>query len=241
MKFELQYKRYSESAILIEWPSEVNEDILNDLLSYKKYLEKNGTKLIVEIVPAYNSLLICYKITIEDVYSEISTLKSNYFTDFEQVDTKKRRWEIPVCYDTALAPDLETFSSKKSLTVDEVISLHSTPIYTIYFIGFLPGFLYLGGLHKKLHLSRKETPSLKVKKGSVAIGGNQTGIYPSDSPGGWHVIGMCPLDFFDPTLEKPCVFEPGDFIKFRPIDNLEYNAISSKVTQNKYQLQPVVL
>ncbi|MEW7290583.1 5-oxoprolinase subunit PxpB [Aquimarina sp. 2304DJ70-9] len=241
MKFELQYKRYSESAILIEWPPEISEEVLNDLLSYKNFLEKSTNELIVEVISAYSSLLVCYKYTIENVYSEISILKSHYSTNFECTNAKKRLWEIPVCYSTALAPDLKSFSSKKSLTIDEVISLHSTPIYTIYFIGFLPGFLYLGGLPKKLHLSRKATPSLTVKKGAVAIGGNQTGIYPSDSPGGWHVIGICPLDFFDPTLKKPCFFEPGDLIKFKPIDNLEYNAIRSKIIQNKYQLDPVVV
>ncbi len=241
MKYELQYKPYSERAILIEWPSKIDENILQDLLLFKKSIEKKYDELIVEVISGYNSLLIYYASTINNLYDEFSALKSLYATGFNLENKKSTLWEIPVCYSTALAPDLETFCKNTSLTIDELIALHTAPLYKVYFIGFLPGFLYLGGLDEKLSLPRKTKPSLTVKKGSVAIGGNQTGIYPMESPGGWHVIGSCPLDFFDPTLSDPCFISPGDTIRFVSINEVEYNDISSKVMGGLYEVKSVFL
>ncbi len=237
MKFTLQYKQYSEKAILIEWPSEINQNILGDLLLYKIQIEDNFVKDIVEVISGYNSLLIYYDGSIDNFYSKVDILKSLYSSDVKMQEIKRKRWEIPVCYSSVLATDLNAFSTYKSLTVDQVIKLHTAPEYTIYCIGFLPGFLYLGGLDEKLFLPRKKTPSLKVKKGSVAIGGNQTGIYPTDSPGGWYVIGQCPLDFFDVHIQPPCVFEPGDLVSFVSIDVDEYNDIRSEISKGRYMLK----
>jgi inhibitor of KinA len=241
MKYELQYKRYSERAILIEWPSKIDENILHDLLSFKKSILSFYDKLIIEVISSYNSLLIYYEFTIENSYSEVLKLKSLYSKDFKTVESKNRLWKIPVCYATALAQDLEVFAKDKSLTIEEIIRLHTTPLYTVYFIGFLPGFLYLGGLDDQLHNARKTTPSMHVKKGAVAIGGNQTGIYPVDSPGGWHVIGMCPVDFFNPKTENCCFVSPGDKIQFISIEENKYNEIRTKVKNKNYTPESVCL
>lgn len=238
---KLQYKRYSEKAILIQWPSEIDEKTLQDLLFYKSSIEIFYGKLIVEVISGYNSLLIYYHITIEDFYSIVLELKSLYLSGFEDLKTKNRLWKIPVCYSPSLASDLESFASQKSLTIDEVITMHTAPFYKVYFIGFLPGFLYLGGLADPLHFARKSTPSLKVKKGSVAIGGKQTGVYPIDSPGGWHVIGMCPLDFFDPKSDPCCFVSPGDSVQFMPIKEKEYNDIRLLVSNGVYLPESVIL
>jgi KipI family sensor histidine kinase inhibitor len=95
--------------------------------------------------------------------------------------------------------------------------LHSCETYTVYFIGFLPGFPYLGPLNPELETPRLETPRLAVKAGSVGIAGTQTGIYPLDSPGGWRIIGWTPMILFDPGLEPPARFSPGDAVKFIPL------------------------
>ncbi len=240
MKYELTYKRYSENAILIEWPAKIDENILQDLIFYKEIIEKGSVKEIIEVIFSYNSLLIFYVSTIENVYDEFLLLKSLYSKNFVSKEREIRLWEIPVCYSPTLTPDLESFARAKSLTVDEVISLHTAPIYKVYFLGFLPGFCYLGGLDDKLCLPRKSTPSLDVKKGSVAIGENQTGIYPMDSPGGWHVIGCCPLNLFDPKKEIPCFVLPGDEIQFISITENEYNDIGSLVNSGNYLLNPTI-
>ncbi len=241
MKYKLQYKRYSERSILIQWPSIIDENILQDLLLYKKTIEKFYGKAIVEVIFAYNSLLILYLSTIDNVYDEFSSLKSLYSIEIPKNDQKNKLWRIPVCYSTALAPDLEMFSQQKSLSKDEVIALHTAPIYQVYFIGFLPGFLYLGGLDERLRLSRKKSPSLNVEKGSVAIGENQTGIYPVNSPGGWHVIGKSPLAFFNSNMNLPCFASSGDKIKFISIEESKYNDISNSVYLNSYELQYEIL
>ena len=112
--------------------------------------------------------------------------------------------------------------------------MHTAPLYRVFFIGFLPGFMYLGGLDKRLHFPRKATPSLDVKKGAVAIGGEQTGIYPMDSPGGWHVIGHSPLNFFNINEQNPCYFNSGDYIKFIDISIDYYNDISLEIVADNY-------
>ncbi|MDY8138073.1 5-oxoprolinase subunit PxpB [Aquimarina sp. 2201CG5-10] len=237
MKYKLQYKRYAENAILIEWPSEINEILLEDVLFYKKAIEILYDKLIVEVISSYNSLLIYYISAIKDLYSEVLKLKTLYSDNASENAQKKTLWKIPICYSSNLAPDLDEFAQEKSLTIDEVIALHASPIYTVYFIGFLPGFLYLGGLKDELILPRKTTPSLSVEKGSVAIGGSQTGVYPSNSPGGWHVIGKTPLNFFDPKSDDPCFVNPGDKIQFIAIEEKKYNDINMLLKEGVYVIE----
>jgi len=229
-----EYKRYNERAILIEGPAKIDEILLESLLFYKKSIENFYDKLIVEVILSYNSLLIYYISTIEDVYSEVLILKSLFSDPPDFLTTKKRLWKVPVCYSTALVPELEKFAASKSMNIDEVVQLHTTPVYTVFFIGFLPGFLYLGGLDAKLNTPRKVTPSLKLEKGSVAIGGNQTGVYPVDSPGGWCVIGKTPISFFDVNSKECCFASPGDSMQFISITEKKYNDISLLISEGVY-------
>ena len=131
-------------------------------------------------------------------------------------------------YDPELAPDLEDFLKAKNLNLSQLIKAHTTREYPLYFYGFQPGFMYLGGLNPDLHHPRKSVPAQSVPAGSVAIGGAQTGIYPNTAPGGWHVIGRCPLILFDPLEPEPCLAKPGDLIKFVPINNDEFQVYLSE-------------
>ena len=150
-------------------------------------------------------------------------------------------WKIPVCYDAVFGIDLEAISKEKNLSKEEIIKRHSQAIYTVYFIGFLPGFLYLGGLDESLHVPRKSTPRLQIEKGAVAIGGNQTGVYPTESPGGWNIIGNSPIEFFNPKLETPCFAKAGDKISFKPITIQEFKTIKILVEAGVYQIESEVL
>ena len=145
-------------------------------------------------------------------------------------------WKIPVCYDAVFGIDLKTISEEKNLPIEAIVKHHSQTIYTVYFIGFLPGFLYLGGLNETLYMPRKSTPRLKIEKGAVAIGGSQTGVYPSDSPGGWNIIGNSPIEFFNPKLKTPCFAKAGDHIIFQPISLSAYKNIKILVEAGVYQL-----
>lgn len=130
----------------------------------------------------------------------------------------QRIWEIPVCYSPEFGTDLFSLAQQKNTTEAELIQLHSQALYRIHFFGFLPGFFYLNGLDPRLHTARKSIPAARVPKGSVAIGGSQTGIYPKESPGGWHLLGQTPIALFDSLQDPPVWGSTGDRVKFVPID-----------------------
>lgn len=237
MNFELNYKRYGENAILIEWVEEISPIILEDIIYFKHKIKTNQVFLVQEVVNGYNSLTVVYPSKIKNYSDSVNQLKLIYLDKTEDICFKNKLWQIPVCYDEEYGFDLKTISLEKKLSIKEIIKLHNTPIYKVYFIGFLPGFLYLGGLDDKLEFNRKASPKLKVPKGSVAIGGNQTGIYPSESAGGWHIIGKTPIPIFDISNENPCFANSGDQIQFVSISKNEFYDIENDIIKGKYLLK----
>ena len=235
--FELTYKPLGDRSVLVEWPAKIDKKILDDVLNFKNSLKNYYIKQSVQINSSYSSLLISYNIGIENIYNEILTLKSLYNTRKNLNKRALKHWEIPVCYDVEFGIDLEEISSANKLSKTEIIERHFKAVYTVYFIGFLPGFLYLGGLDKKLHFPRKSAPRLMVKKGAVGIGGNQTGIYPNESPGGWNIIGNSPLNFFDINKEEPCFAKAGDTIRFFNVGLKDYLQIKDEVDKGIYQIK----
>jgi KipI family sensor histidine kinase inhibitor len=129
-----------------------------------------------------------------------------------------RRVVLPACYDDSLAPDLEEVAMAAGLTVEQVVEIHSGCVFTAEVVGFMPGFAYLGGLDPRLKLDRRASPRPRVPEGSVAIAGLQTAVYPSATPGGWHLIGRCPLRLFDPSRSPPALMGEGDTVRFEVID-----------------------
>ena len=237
----MQYKPFGERSILIEWPQVISEKTLKDVVLYKRKLENYLFKEKVYIKSAYNSILITYSYTINNFYNEILTLKSIYSDDFDGVKSDSRLWKIPVCYDFEFGLDLEELALKNKLEISDIIELHTKANYLVYFIGFLPGFLYLGGLDRQLYFPRKNTPRLKVKRGSVAIGGSQTGIYPNESPGGWNIIGNTPLNFFNVHNKSPCFAKSGDRIQFISVSKNSYDEILSQIESNTYVIESEVI
>ena len=226
-----------ERSILIEFEPEISEKCLEKVIFYKSLLVKKFPKEKVEVINTYSSLLIFYSSHIEDVYGEVLAVKA--VIDKANI-TKKNHcqlFRIPVCYDPEFGVDLGYVSNEKNLSFQEIITLHSTPVYTVYFTGFLPGFLYLGGLDKRLHISRRKTPRSSVPKGAVGIGEKQTGIYPKSSPGGWQIIGNSPLNFFDKNTDPPSRFLAGDKVKFYPVSREEHQLILEEVRTGKFELK----
>ena len=237
MTFKPTYKLFGDSAILIEWPSQINELILCDILYFKNEIEKNIQ--LKDCIVGYNSILLVYHFLIEDLASKIESLHDLYQNKEVLTEIKKTHWKIPVCYDATFGVDLEYISKDLKLSIKEIINLHTEAVYTVYFIGFLPGFLYLGGLNEQIIIPRKGTPRLNVVKGAVAIGGNQTGVYPNESSGGWNIIGNSPISFFDIKNEHPCFGSAGDEITFESVSLEEYQQIKDQVENNSYQIQQV--
>ncbi|MDO9276082.1 MAG: 5-oxoprolinase subunit PxpB [Lutibacter sp.] len=241
VNYQLTYKPFGESAILIEWPQIISKEILNDIRAFVAKIESENSENILELNFIYCSLLIIYN-SKNSCFNEIkNTLISLYDNELiVQVESEKILWHIPVCYDEKFGIDLIYLSSEKKLSVEKIISLHCSIDYTVYGIGFLPGFLYLGGLSEKLYIPRRNSPRLSVPKGAVAIGGKQTGIYPQRSPGGWHIIGNTPILLFDVKKESPCTITPGDEIRFIAITKEEYEVIKIAQKQGNYELKRVI-
>ena len=239
MKFQLTYKLFGRSAILVEWPANISQDIIQDIISFERQVKEIDS--ILDIIIAYNSLLIRYQNPIVDKELTISQLKkksaaSSYLTKQDQF-----LWEIPVCYDASFGIDLEEIANKKKCSVADIVRLHTETDYLVYFIGFQPGFLYLGGLHQNLHVPRKSNPRVRVDKGSVGIGGAQTGIYPQNSSGGWNIIGKSPLNFFNMKASNPCFAKPGDCIQFVAVDLHTFYQIEKEVANQKFKIKKSLL
>lgn len=241
MGFELTYKSFGERAILVEWPEVIDETVLRDILNLKHKIRKIDIESLVEVRSAYNSLLIIYNDLYKGFSEEIGFINKIYGSDNVSEKTDAFLWKIPVCYDACFGVDLEVISKEKNIHKSQLIQRHSSVVYTVFFIGFLPGFLYLGGLDERLITPRKATPRMKVEKGAVAIGGNQTGVYPCESPGGWNIIGNAPIDFFNPKNETPCFAKAGDHIQFYPVSLKEYHDIKTLVNAGVYQINREVL
>ncbi|APG59193.1 5-oxoprolinase subunit PxpB [Christiangramia salexigens] len=226
-----------DRGILIKFEEKIEPELLERVLSLKKIIENHLVKQKVEVTNTYNSLLISYMFTIKDIYDEISALKKLLGDVKIPKISNTNLYYLPVCYETEFGLDLEIISKENGLEIQEIIRLHTEPIYQLYFLGFLPGFLYLGGLDKRLQISRKETPRRSVEKGSVGIGENQTGIYPKTSPGGWQILGRCPVELFDKNSEEPSPFKAGDKIKFYSVSKAEYLEIERQIKTGNFQLK----
>lgn len=229
--------RMGDRGILIEFEPEISENILQKVLSLKENLQKNIFKPNIEITNAYNSLLINYHYTIENFYGEVSKVREVLSETGFYHNLNSRIFYIPVCYEPEFGSDLKYISSEKNLSVDELIHLHTQPIYTVFFIGFLPGFLYLGGLDDKLNIARRKEPRMKVPAGAVGIGESQTGIYPKSSPGGWQLIGNSPVPLFTKEKVTPCEILGGDKLNFYSVSKEEFLAIKDEVTEGTFHFK----
>ena len=191
-------------------------------------LESEPPKGIVNLHPAYCSVLVKFD-ALKLTHTEVEASLKPYLARLRGVKLPEPRLrEIPVCYGGEFGPDLEEVAAIHKLSAEEVIRLHYSPTYTAYFLGFVPGFAYLGGLPAQLATPRLQTPRKQVPAGSVAIGGNQTGVYPTFTPGGWRLIGKTPLKLFDPASAHSSFFEVGDHVRFIPITAEEFARASTR-------------
>lgn len=214
MNFKTSSTPLGDSSILIQLGDKIDSALNQRVHAMSALLQ--SIPAVIETVPAYCTVLVHYD-SLGTTYSQIKNLIEEKISILdESTHRPSRRLEIPVLYGNASDSDFETVATTLSLSPSELIRLHSKREYTVYMVGFTPGFPYMGILNEKLTLPRLSTPRTRVPAGSVAIAGSQTGIYPVDSPGGWHIIGHTPLKLFDPTSDTPFLFSPGDTVKFIP-------------------------
>lgn len=236
-KYKLKYKPFGSIAVLIEWPQEIDNDILKNIGLFRSIIQSDLLKFVLDTVPAYNSLTVFFDTGKIKYSSMVKKIKETYEIKNQKINTTYQLWKIPVCYDDEFGIDLEELAKAKKISKEKIIQYHSSTIYDVHFIGFLPGFLYLGGLHKKLHYKRKSKPRLKIVKGAVGIADNQTGIYPRESPGGWNIIGNSPISFFNVNVNPPCFAKVGDKIQFISINKKDYKLIEKQIKSNEYLIE----
>jgi inhibitor of KinA len=228
-----------DSAILVILGESVDLDTHNKVRVLSEYLEKHPFEGLVECIPAFTSVTVIYdsvrlflnhmkpamqdddypyKIVVKIIQDILGRLD-------ESVLEEPRVIEIPVCYGGEFGVDLDHVASINGLTADEVINIHASGEYLVYMVGFAPGFPYLGGMSGRIAAPRKQTPRLAIPAGTVGIAGEQTGVYPIETPGGWNLIGKTPRTLFLPKQWPPTLIEAGNIVRFYPITRKEYDRL----------------
>ena len=228
----IPYKIYSlgDAGITLDLGNEIDQKLNQKVLAMHKWLKKESFPGICELVVGYSSITILYDAFLVNQKNKIQSsvfefvkakLEKAYTEAPDLVETDQTVVNVPVCYEAEFGKDLELVSNATGTSLEEVVRIHTSREYYVFMIGFIPGFAYMGELDERIQLPRKDAPEA-VTAGSVAIAGGQTGIYPLDSPGGWHVIGRTPLKLFDKEAEKPVLFSPGQRIQFQPVTRKEF-------------------
>lgn len=230
-----QIRACGDSALTVVFGNSISPEINDRVYSLMHALQENPPEGLLEMVPSFASLLVCFdrrRTSRERMRALILKLSERISSDNKE--KKKTVWDIPVCYSSRFAPDLRSVAEICGLSEDEVIRKHSSGLYRIYMLGFLPGFVYLGGMDPSITCPRLPTPRKKIPRGAVGIGGSQTGIYPLESPGGWRLIGSTPVPMYDPSRAKPVLCRPGDFIRFIPVTTCQYYDIANDVARGTW-------
>ena len=233
---KVKYLTAGDRALVIEFGDTIEEQINSKIRSLTLAMEREGIIGIIETIPTYRSLMVIYEPMIIELEELIDKVKFIQTKMDEMKLPEARVIEIPTLYGGEYGPDIEFVAEHNKISLEEVIKIHTSRSYLIYMIGFTPGFPYLGGMNDKIAAPRLQTPRTKIPVGSVGIAGNQTGIYPIESPGGWQLIGRTPVKLYDPYRKEPVLLNAGDYIKFVQIDENEYKNIEDLESEGKYKV-----
>ncbi|MCD7813894.1 MAG: 5-oxoprolinase subunit PxpB [Lachnospiraceae bacterium] len=211
-----------DHALAVEFGDKIDPAVNDRVHALAARIREASIIGVTELVPTFRSLLVVYEPSILK-YGELkSTVERLACLPETSASDTGRVLHIPCCYGSHFGPDLPDLERYTGIDRDAIIAIHSGTEYRVYMLGFLPGFVYLGGLDERIAMPRLSTPRVRIPKGSVGIGGNQTGVYPLESPGGWRLIGSTPLDFYNPEREAPVLCRAGDRIRFYPINSSDY-------------------
>ena len=237
MTTDLQCFPAGDRAILVQLGNAIDEAVNDKVRALYRAVLAAADPAVIEAVPAYTTLLVHYRPELRN-FAEMKALLTDLAAKAAADGTAeagRRTLVVPVCYGLHFGPDIWEMEEKLGLSRQEIIDLHSGRDYRIYMMGFLPGFVYLGGMDERLAYPRLKKPRLRIEAGAVGIAGSQTGIYPSVSPGGWRIIGSTPLLLFDPARDPAVPVSAGDAIRFRPISVDEWYEIRHLVQKGQYE------
>lgn len=214
-----------DAAWLVEWPDRIDPAISAQAVSFANRVQDLAPS-IRDVVVGYCSVTIYF----DPLYVDGSKLEAQLrslsadLPDERQADG--REIDVDVCYGGDYGPDLAEVARRVAMSEEDVIALHAGRSYRVYVVGFIPGFPYMASVDEKLALPRRATPRMHVPAGSVAIAAGQTGIYPRETPGGWHLIGRTHVKPYDRSRTNPFLFKPGDHVRFHPIDRRQFEGLS---------------
>ena len=221
----VKLKLCGDRAVLVEFGQEIHPAIHARVRAFCAALERADLPGISEIVPAYGAVTVHYRPE-EIRWDELQRRLRQVLNNAAAAEIPPATvWEIPVLYGGEEGPDLDFVARHSGRAPEEVIRRHSAPEYLVYMLGFTPGFPYLGGMDAAIAAPRLTAPRVKIPAGSVGIAGQQTGVYPIASPGGWQLIGRTPVKLYDPHRERPVLLEAGDYVKFCAVDAAEFRRI----------------
>ncbi|MDF2723628.1 MAG: kinase inhibitor [Paenibacillus sp.] len=236
-----------DQAILVQLGERMDEATCRKVQQFADYVQRHPFNGMVEHVPAFTSVTVHYdswqvyrsylrqlgasagsKPEAEDEASPHEIVAARLTRMLAEMSESEREKpavvHIPVCYGGEFGPDLDEVARQNGLTGEEVVSIHTSGEYTVYMLGFAPGFPYLGGMSSRIAAPRRPTPRLAIPAGTVGIAGQQTGIYPIETPGGWQLIGRTPVPLFAPDRLPPTLLEAGHIVRFYPISRSEYDS-----------------
>jgi KipI family sensor histidine kinase inhibitor len=213
-----------DSALTVEFGQTIDPAINGMVLALDDIIRARAPAGLIETVPTYRSITVQFDPVATD-YDALIGFLNDAARDIAPREAVGRRWRVPVVYGGEYGSDLEEVAEIHGLTPHQVIEIHSSAVYRIYLIGFLPGFTYLGGLDKRIATSRRLHPRAKIPSGTIMIGGEQAGIAPMDMPSGWHNLGRTPVRTYAPERDPAFLFAAGDELVFEPIDASRWEAL----------------
>ena len=235
---DIRFLPCGDTCLTVEFGNAIDPGINARVCALARILSDAKLPGIVESVPTFRSLLISYDPVTLPYKKLVRTLEPLLDRCEASASGTHRVIELPVRYGGEYGPDLPDVAAHAGLSADEVVRIHSGTEYLIYMLGFLPGFAYLGGLDPRIVTPRLKSPRTRIPAGAVGIGGEQTGVYPLDSPGGWRLIGSTPVKPYDPARAEPILYRAGDYIRFVPVEESVYLEIRAQVEAGTYT--PVV-
>jgi inhibitor of KinA len=235
MVTKTKYLLSGDRGLIIEFENKISEKIGTQVRSMMIAINLSDIKGIVEMIPSYRSLLVIYNPIVIDIIKLQNEIKYLEKT-IEHINIPKPHVvEVPVLYSREVGIDIENVAKHNRLSVQNVIDIHSSKEYYIYMLGFTFGFPYLGKVENSITVPKYKKVRNNISSGSIGIGGVQTGIYTVDSPSTWQIIGKTPLKLFDPNRNPIIILNQGDYVKFKPITEIEYKKIEEKVEKRTYE------
>lgn len=220
-----------ENALIIYFGEETSPAVSVRVQRTEKALRDSLAEVLIDLVPSYASLLVIFN-AYETDHLEVRRRIRRSLSAIDTAEAQGGRLvTLPVYYGTESGPDLEALAQRAGMSPDEVIQMHAAGEYRVYAIGFAPGFAYLGEVDERIAAPRLSTPRQRVPRGAVGIADRQTAIYPAVSPGGWNLIGLCPVRMFDAEAEPSMPVQVGDRVRFQPIDRGEFLSLGGELME----------